>query len=134
AASLADDFVDGAWFVDLAPVSDATQVLARISATPGLRGQGSEGPPQEPLHLYLRERKLLLTLDNCEHVLGAAPAVAGLLDACPDVVILATSREPLRVRWERLYPLEPLPTPPPGQYLALGALEAIPSVALFVRR
>jgi predicted ATPase/DNA-binding CsgD family transcriptional regulator len=134
AASLVDEFADGVWFVDLTLVTDAAGVLPQIGSTFGLRGPGSESAPDDQLRLYLAQRQLLLLLDNCEHVLGAGPAIAALLDACPEIVVLATSREPLRVRWERLYPLEPLATPPAGRALPPDVLESIPSVALFVRQ
>ena len=104
----------------------------------GLRAEGTT-PAEEHLRLYLRERRLLLLLDNAEHVLAAGPAVATLLDACPGLTVLATSREPLRVRWERLFPVPPLGLPAP-EALALepgasaAALLQAPAVALFVQR
>ena len=76
----------------------------------------------------------MLVVDNCEHLLEAAPSIGTLLDACPDLVVLATSREPLRIRHERLQPVSPLKTPPPESKLDVDALIAIPSVELFVQR
>lgn len=111
AADLAERFAHGAAFVALAPLADPTLVLPTVAHVVGLREGG--GPTlREALHDYLRERGAsLLILDNMEHVLAAAPDVAELLAACPRLVVLATSRAPLRLRDEREYPVTPLPVP-----------------------
>jgi predicted ATPase len=101
AASLADEFADGVWFVDLTLVTDAAGVLPQIGSTFGLRGPGSESAPDDQLRLYLAQRQLLLLLDNCEHVLGAGPAIAALLDACPEIVSIRSSHWPHRRPGER---------------------------------
>jgi predicted ATPase/DNA-binding CsgD family transcriptional regulator/Tfp pilus assembly protein PilF len=128
AAATGAAFPDGRWLVDLTPVGAASGVLPAAVRALGLQ-VGGEPSAEESLRRSLREKRLLLVLDNLEHVLGAAPAVAALLDACPGVAVLATSREPLRVRWERLYPVPPLALP-----AAPAAAMESPAVELFVQR
>jgi predicted ATPase/DNA-binding CsgD family transcriptional regulator/transcriptional regulator with XRE-family HTH domain len=132
AHELVDAFIDGAWFVDLAPVSAPPGVLQSTARVLGLRA--AESALDEVLHSYLRDKRLLLVLDNFEHVLAAAPAVAHLVDSCPDLVVLTTSREPLRLRWERLCPIGPLDVPESGIDHAPEELARTPSVALFLQR
>jgi predicted ATPase/Tfp pilus assembly protein PilF len=86
-------FPDGVVFVALASLGDAALVLATIAQSLGLRESGGHGP-RELVLAYLRERRLLLVLDNFEHVLEAAPEVTGLIEACPNLAVLATSRAP----------------------------------------
>src|SRR5207248_676450 len=78
--------------------------IARALALPQMEGQ----PAETSLKRFLREKRLLLVLDNFEHLIGVAPLVPELLGACPDLVLLVTSREPLRVTGEREYPVPPL--------------------------
>ena len=104
-------FADGAAFVGLALLGDPGLVVPTVARALGLReaeGRTARGA----LEGYLNAKRLLLVLDNFEHVLGAAPEVAGLIEACPDLTILATSRAPLGVRGEREYPVPPWPCPP----------------------
>ncbi len=126
-------FPDGAAFVALAPLGDAALVMPTVSKTLGLREAAGAGS-LEVLRQYLRERKLLLVLDNFEHVAGAASEVVDLLGACPDLSVLVTSRAPLRVRGEREYPVSPLAVPDP--YRVPEAEEVVTSGAarLFVER
>lgn len=101
ASALLDGSGAGVWFVDLAPISDQDLVAATVSAVLRIK----EGD----LHEALRARDLLLILDNCEHVIdGCAKLADGLLRACPGVHILATSREPLGIDGEHVYPVPPL--------------------------
>jgi predicted ATPase/DNA-binding CsgD family transcriptional regulator len=124
-------FADGAWLVELAPVLDPAQVPAVVAATLGVRDL-SRASPVEALAEVLARRQLLLVLDNCEHVIGtAAELSAGLLLACDDVRILATSREPLRVAGETRYRLGPLIVPDTADLADVAQAEA---VALFVDR
>ena len=96
AGQVAARFADGAWLAELAPVQDPAQVPAAVAAALGIRGQPGV-PTAEALARVLVRRQMLLVLDNCEHVTAAAAALcAGLLPACDDVRVLATSREPLR--------------------------------------
>ena len=91
AREAADNFPDGAAFVGLAPLDDSVLVLPTIVRTLGLR-EAEDRTPREVLIDHLREKSLLLVLDNVEHLLEAAPEVAGLIEACPDLIVLATSR------------------------------------------
>jgi non-specific serine/threonine protein kinase len=107
AHAMDDAFADGVVFVDLAPLRDSGFVLAAVAQALRLREAG-ERPLAEVLAAFLKARQLLLVLDNCEQVLGAAPALATLLAACPALQLLATSRAPLRMRGEQLLPVPPL--------------------------
>lgn len=123
----------GAWFVDLAPVSDPALVPSAILQALGTR-PAPDQTPREALPRALRDQHLLLLLDNFEQILPAATPLADLLAACPHLAIIATSREPLRLRWEREYPVPPLALPEPAETVDPATLAAIPAVALFVER
>jgi hypothetical protein len=98
AADALDAFPDGAWFVPLAPLADPALVPSAVAQALGVAEQGGR-PVAELLRDHLAGRRLLLLLDNCEHLLdGAAALVAGLLAASPGLTVLATSRAPLRLR------------------------------------
>ena len=123
-------FADGVWLAELAPVRDPALVAAVVAAALGVREQPGL-PAAEALARVLARRQLLLVLDNCEHVIGAAAELcAGLLPACDDVRVLATSREPLRVAGEAGYRLGPLALPGPDDADAAGC----EAVALFAER
>lgn len=109
ASRSAEGFPDGAWVCELAPVEDATAVAHAVAVA--LRVQQQQGLDIETTVIeYLRARKLLLLLDNCEHVLDIAARLADrVVRHCPEVVVLATSREALGVEGERLLPVPPLP-------------------------
>ncbi len=126
-------FSDGIQFVDLAPLPEPTLVAGAIArALNALTPEG--GTALEAVIACLMERRVLLVLDNFEHLLGAAGQVATLLGACPGLVALTTSREPLRLRWERTLPLSPLAVPDPRHLPPLERLATIPAVALFLER
>ena len=110
AEQVQERFPDGVWFVDLAPLADPALVLPTIARVVGVREQPGQDP-LEALTAFLGERSVLLVLDNLEHLLAAAPALDALLAACPDLTILATSREPLRLRREQVVEVRPLPVP-----------------------
>ena len=113
ARQVADRFADGAWLVELAAVPDPAQVPSAVAAALGVRPPPG-APATEALIRVLARRQLLVVLDNCEHVIGAAAALCGeLLRACDDLRILATSREALRIAGEAAYRLAPLPVPVP---------------------
>jgi predicted ATPase/DNA-binding SARP family transcriptional activator len=126
AAELSGAFPDGVFFVGLAPLGDAAQVQPAIAKALDV----DEG--EAALVTHLRRRRVLLLLDNWEHLLDAAPLLADLLAACPQLKVLATSREPLRIRAERRYALRPLALPEPDADLATTTEAA--AVALFVDR
>ena len=124
-------FADGAWLAELAPVQEPAQVAGAVAAALGVREQPGV-TAAEVLARVLARRQLLLVLDNCEHLIEAAAELcAGLLAACDDVRVLATSREPLRVSGEARYRLGPMVLPDPGDPAAAGGSEA---VRLFVDR
>jgi class 3 adenylate cyclase len=108
AAGLVDDFSNGVLLVPLAPVSDPLLVGPTVAQTLGVREAGGQ-PLEERLQDELRDRELLLLLDNFEHVVAAAPVVANLLIACPRLKVLVTSREALNLSAEQEYHLSPLP-------------------------
>jgi predicted ATPase/DNA-binding XRE family transcriptional regulator len=126
-------YPDGTGFVDLSPITDPDLAIPAIATEFGLR-EVSGTPLQETVIRHLRERRLLLVLDNCEQVLGAASDIAAQLAAGPHLTILATSREALHVRVERVFPVAPLPLPDPQPPADLAALAQEPTVALFVER
>lgn len=126
-------FADGACWVPLATVSAVEFIVPAIAAALEVSFTGSAAP-QEQLCRYLRERDLLLVLDNVEHLLAGAPLVAEMLAGCPQLKVLATSREPLRLRGEQQFPVAPLALPGPAEAAAGAAdLVEVPSVALFAR-
>jgi predicted ATPase len=119
AARAAADFPGGVWLVPLAPIADASLILSAVAGVVGVVDGGGSGlPVRERLEARLRGAPRLLVLDNCEHLLPAAGEVAGLLAACPDLKVVATSRAALRVSGEHRFLVPPLalPTPPePGR-------------------
>jgi predicted ATPase/DNA-binding XRE family transcriptional regulator len=124
---------DGAAFVDLAPVRTPELVLAAIA-----RALKVQADPEVPLRQtvvdFMQRKRLLLILDNFEHVLVAAPVVADLLAACRELTILATSRKPLHIRAEHQFPVGPLTLPDLDKVLRPAELVEIPAVELFIRR
>jgi len=126
-------FADGAAFVPLAPLADAELVLPTVAQALGLREIGGQSLG-EALQRALRGRRLLLVLDNCEHVLKGAGTVAALLETCPQLVVLATSRAPLRVRGEQEYPVAPLALPTFERMVTVDEAARSPAVRLFVER
>ncbi|HEY8596902.1 MAG TPA: tetratricopeptide repeat protein [Thermomicrobiales bacterium] len=133
AADLGASFSSGVAFVDLAPIRDPALVLAHIGRSLGLRLVDERGVP-DALRRVLVDRTLLLVLDNLEHLLGAATDIGDLLGRVPGLTILATSREPLRLRWEHELPVAPLPVPAVSEDSAAAALASVPAVALFAER
>src|SRR5262249_36233609 len=103
-------FPDGAFLVDLAPLTDPALVVNAIAQTLGVRDAGGLALV-DSVRLHLREKRLVLLLDNFEQVLGAAPSVADLLTSCPELKVLVTSRAALRLRWEHELPVLPLAVP-----------------------
>ena len=131
ARQMAGRFADGVWLAELAPVRDPALVPAVVAAALGVREQPGL-PAAGALARVLARQQLLLVLDNCEHVIGAAAELcAGLLAACDDVRVLATSREPLAVAGEARYRLGPLALPDPDDMAHAAGSEA---VALFADR
>jgi predicted ATPase len=133
-ADLLDRSGEGVWFIDLAPLSDQALLVNTTASTLGLREQG-ERPMLELLLQYLRPRHLLLILDNCEHLIEAVAHVAdAILRAAPQVRLLATSREPLRIDGEHVYRMPSLAVPPAGDPLTADQALEYGAIALFVQR
>jgi len=107
ARQLVEEFADGVFFVPLASVPHSDRVIDAILDVLPLRERG-DAAPLELAADYLESRRILLVVDNFEHVVDAAPAIGALLRQAPDLAVLATSREPLRIEGEREFPLEPL--------------------------
>src|SRR5215207_4988371 len=133
AMGMVDEFPDGVVFVDLSPLTDPDLVVPTIAAALGVREVIGQ-PLLETLSTFLASKWLLLVLDNCERVLGAATDIVTLLAASPGLSVLATSREPLHVRGERVFPLLPLPLPAAEHVPVVEDLAQIPAIALFVER
>jgi non-specific serine/threonine protein kinase len=133
AANVASEFDEGAVFVDLAALRDPGLVMDAIVRTLGLLDH-PDRPPLQRLQKHLKERHILLLLDNFEQVINAAVNVANALEACPNVKVLVTSRQPLHVRWEHRYNLLPLSLPDPTARPDQDALARSPATALFVER
>lgn len=127
------EFPDGAVFVDLAGVTEPGAVTPAIAHRLGV-GETGAADPTVDLRRALARRALLLILDNYEQVLGAADVPAAILEACPGLRILVTSRAPLRVRAERVVRLAALPVPTPAARLDAAAVRGFASVELFCDR
>jgi predicted ATPase/transcriptional regulator with XRE-family HTH domain len=133
AATLRDQFGDGVAFVSLAAVREGDLVLPTIASALGLSAPGGV-PLATHLHTHLREKRMLLVLDNFEQVVSAAPAVAEAIAACPAVNALVTSRAPLRVRGEHLLAVPPLELPDLDALPPISELGHYSAIALFVQR
>lgn len=133
AAGLQDDFRDGAVFVDLAPIGDPELVVSAIAQALGVRESAGQSLT-ESLTAALSGRHLLLLLDNFEHVIAAAPLVAGLLAGAPRLTVLVTSRERLHLSGEHAFPVAPLDLPALTHRPGLARLARAPAVALFFQR
>jgi predicted ATPase/serine/threonine protein kinase/DNA-binding CsgD family transcriptional regulator len=135
---IADDlqhlFEGGVWFVNLAPLSDSALVASAIAWSLGVRESG-DAPLLKTLADHVRGLgSTLLLMDNFEQVTDAAAVVKELLDACPELKVLATSRIVLRIYGEQEFPVPPLALPQEDAFASPGALMQCPSIALFVQR
>jgi DNA-binding winged helix-turn-helix (wHTH) protein len=126
-------YKDGIWLVDLTQLADPTLVRSAVAAAIGAKVNPTD--PLAGLVTTLRERRMLLVLDNCAHVIDAvASLVVAILRGAPRVHIIATSREPLRVEGEHVQRLRPLESPPASAELAAAEALRFPAVQLFVER
>ena len=132
AADLIDLFTDGVFAVSLAPIDDANLVASAIAQALHVQESGSHSLP-ESLTAHLRDKQMLLLLDNFEQVTPAASLVAELLATCPRLKVLTTSRAPLRLHGEHEFPVPPLALPG-GTHPPLEALGQYAAVALFARQ
>ena len=133
ANAVAADFADGVRFVPLASVRDANYVTSAIAQTLGVQ-ESVDRSLAATLATTLRDKRLLLVLDNFEQVGAAAPAVADLLDRCPRLKVLVTSRAPLHIVGEWEYPVPALGLPASGKMPGMEALAGYGAVHLFAER
>ena len=133
ADALRGDFPDGVCFVPLASVREPGFVPSAVARALGIR-EPARGTVRDGLIAALQQRRLLLVLDNFEQVIAASTFVADLLAACADIALLVTSREALRIRPERRFPVPPLALPAPEAGGVPAAIAAAPAVALFLDR
>jgi predicted ATPase/DNA-binding SARP family transcriptional activator len=136
ARSLVGQIPDGIWLVELASIQDASSVAPRIGAALDIRERPGEAM-LETLGFALRSQNLLLVLDNCEHLIEAvAVAAERLLRDCPELRILATSREPMKIHGEHIERVEPLPTirDKESRIPTLTELSTTPATRLFLLR
>jgi len=132
--SLLPRFPDGVWLVELGVLADPALVLHAIASPLAVRHR-PDRPLLDVLLAYLQPRRLLLVLDNCEHLVETCAVLAEqLLAACPALFLLATSREPLRIDGEHVWRIPSLAYPDPRRLPDLEGLEAIPAVRLFTER
>jgi predicted ATPase/DNA-binding CsgD family transcriptional regulator len=130
----AETFADGVWFTGLAPLADAALLPQTTAAALGVREEAGRAV-LETLQESLRARRLLLVLDNCEHLVEACADLADtLLRACPRLAILATSREPLNIAGETVWPVPPLSVPARAHTWSPDGLLRLEAVRLFIER
>src|SRR5262249_45162919 len=132
AAPVKRPFADGVTFVSLAALRERDLLAASIAQALGIRDTGGQTPEGRLLE-YVRQRHMLLVLDNMDYVLGASPLLAELLARCPHLRILVTSRARLHLRAEHCIVIEPLGLPDPADLARAEAVRAAPAVALFVQ-
>ena len=134
ANNLAGTYQDGAWLVELAPLADGELVGHTVAEAVGVREE-TDRPLIATLEGHLSSKKLLLILDNCEHLIEAAARLSEtLLDSCPDLRVLATSREALNVAGELTWQVVPLSVPDAGLSPTVEKMAGYESVRLFVER
>jgi predicted ATPase/DNA-binding winged helix-turn-helix (wHTH) protein len=127
------NYEHGVWLIDLAPLGEPSMVPSELASALGIEVRSDN--PLPTVIAMLREKQMLLLLDNCEHVVGAAAALtAGVLRGAPRLRILATSREPLRTEGEHVHRLMPLESPPIGTRLSADEALKFPAAQLFVER
>ena len=133
AAEILDEFEGGVFFVTLANIADPALVAPTIAGALDV-GPADGRPSEEGLRDFLRDRQMLLVLDNLEQVIGAAPLVGELLAGCPGLKVLATSRSLLRIYGEREYPVPAMGLPDPGRLPPSEELLGYEAVGLFLER
>lgn len=133
AVEVVDDYADGVFFVPLDAIRDPALIVSIIAYQLGVTDKGDQ-PLVKSLQAFLRDKHLLLVLDNFEQVLSAAPRVAELLAGAPDLKLLVTSRAPLDLRGEHIYEVPPLTVPAEPSLLSPEALLDYSAIALFASR
>jgi non-specific serine/threonine protein kinase len=135
ANQLIDKYADGVWLVEFAPLNDPTLVPQSVATVLGIQQRGDHSAPVEALIHFLQVKTILLILDNCEHLLDACADLADkLLKNCPDLKILATSREGLGILGEALYQVPSLTIPDIQQISPIEKLNTYESIRLFQQR
>ena len=130
---LAPEFLDGVAFIALAEVTDPAQFVPALADALDVK-EAEERTLGEGVAALIGDKKALLLLDNLEQVVAAASDVAGMIESCPGLRIVTTSRTPLRIAAEREYALNPLELPPPSDPASTESLGSYPAIALFVER
>lgn len=134
AQELRDHFSNGVWWVDLAPLSNDALILQSIASALGVR-ESSGAPLLESLSTFLKGKSLLLVLDNCEHLIPSARGIAEtLLRSSPQLRILATSRQTLRLKGEQVCQVHPLDVPRLHEPDGVSVMMQYPAIQLFVDR
>ena len=133
AADVLDEFADGVSFVSLAPISDPDLVIPTIAQVFELKESGAR-PLLDLLKAFLKDKHLLLVLDNFEQILPTAPHLTDLLASCPELNMLVTSRAVLHVQGEHEFPVPPLAIPDLRHLPPIDALSHIAAIALFLQR
>ena len=126
-------YSDGVFVVELAPISDPDLVASAIASALSIR-EAANRPLLDTIHEWLRDRELLLVLDNFEQILDAAPLVTGLLSGAPRLHVLVTSRAVLHVHGEQEHPVPPLRIPDAANLPSVESLSQFEGVALFIER
>lgn len=131
---LRDQYRDGVWLVDLSSLNDPAFIPRAVAEVLGVREERGR-PLIDSLRDALRSRQLLLILDTCGHLIGGCASLADrLLSSAPDLQLIATSREPLRIPGERIWPVAPLAVPDPRHFSDVESLLRYDAVPLFVDR
>ena len=133
-AELLDYFKDGVYMIRLESINDTNLVIPTIAETFNLRETPESRPINEILREFLRDKQILLILDNFEQVVDSAPSVSELLEACPALKCIVTSRTPLHLRAERELPVPPLSVPSLQNSNELSNLTQYAAVELFIQR
>ena len=135
AGKVAEQFPGGVCFVGLAAICERDLIASAIVQVVGVRETGNKYP-EDALMEYLGglSQPMLLLLDNFEHLVAAAPVVAQMLTACPNLKVLVTSQAPLHIYGEHEYPVPPLELPDPQSLPDLEVLSRLPAITLFVER
>jgi len=133
ASDLQPEFAAGAFIVDLAPLDDPQLVPSAMAAALGVREAAGQ-PVLDRVREHLKDKRLLLVVDNFEHLLAASPVIGQLIATCPELKVLATSRTPLGLYGEHEFPVQPLPVPDLQRAHDPAELAQVEAVQLFVAR
>lgn len=133
-SEMIDEFENGIWIIELSPITDPELIVKEISAILNIKEEPGTDSLQT-LKLYLKEKKILLILDNCEHLLLKSAQIAeNLLSSCPKLKIICTSREALNINGETLFRIPPLSIPENIENKSFEELSKYESVNLFLDR